>query len=86
MLLCLLGVAPVFAESRTEMPLPDYSSPIFVDENGCVFVRARLHGWNIWVQALDDHRQPVCDGGHRGSVAVPGLMASTSLLYPSQMR
>lgn len=66
------------------MPLPGYAKPVFVDGNGCVFVRARLHGWDIWVQALDDLRRPVCNGGD-GATA-PGVLASVRPAYPSQMR
>ncbi|NND20156.1 MAG: hypothetical protein HKN98_16410 [Silicimonas sp.] len=59
--LCLAcaGV-PAFA-GPPEVPPPEYQPMQFVDDEGCLFVRADVSGWTVWVQHLDAARQPVCD-------------------------
>lgn len=42
------------------VPPPDYGANDFVDGEGCLFNRADLAGWTVWVQRLDDERNPVC--------------------------
>ena len=48
------------AAVAASMPPPDYAKPVFVDAKGCIFVRATVGGWVLWVQQLDSRNLPVC--------------------------
>ena len=47
--------------TTADMPPPGYPKATFVDRSGCVYALSEVDGWNIWVQRLDDERQPICD-------------------------
>lgn len=45
----------------SEVPPQDYQPSHFVSEDGCVFTRAYIGGWTLWVESLDQARQPFCE-------------------------
>lgn len=47
--------------TTADMPPPGYSKTTFVDSSGCVYALSQVDGWDIWVQRLDEERQPICD-------------------------
>ena len=52
-----------FADQKaSELPPTDHPDPIFTDANGCVYIRAELQGWTLWVQRLDASGRPDCAG------------------------
>lgn len=61
----LLAAAMTFlslAASAADSVVPpeSYENSSFVDRRGCEYGRVVVGGWEIWVQRLDEKRQPVC--------------------------
>ena len=44
----------------SQVPPENYEAPDFVGRDGCLYSKASIGGWEIWVQRLDDARRPVC--------------------------
>lgn len=49
--------APAAASS---LPPEGYDKPDFVGRDGCLYSKAVVGDWEIWVQRLDDEKRPVC--------------------------
>jgi|GEM_PF-6551150 len=48
-------------QTGIKMPPPGYQEPIFVDAQGCTYVRVKVGDWIVWVQQLDARDLPDCD-------------------------
>lgn len=42
------------------MPPAGYAKPDFVASDGCLYLKAQVGDWQIWVQQLDEKKRPVC--------------------------
>ena len=62
----LATTGQILGDGADELPPMDYAKPTFTDARGCVYVRAEMGGWTLWVQRLTEAGQPDCSGARTG--------------------
>jgi hypothetical protein len=71
-----------FSTEPANLPPEDYPGNAFVDDTGCVFVRARFDGMVTWVPRVTRLRDPVCGQTPTFAVAKPDVPAVEEPLSP----
>ncbi len=58
----VLSVSPVAAQLRrpANPPPADFTGLQFVDQSGCLFLRAGFGARTVWVPMVDDQHKPIC--------------------------
>lgn len=75
-------------ESPANQPPASFDGREFVDNNGCIFVRAGINGSTTWVPRVTRDREPLCDqtptfgGGAGGAIAAAAPNAENVLIGP----